>query len=254
MTEPSRSGAWRLKVVEVLPSTSDLCRDLAEAGEPDGLAVLARRQTAGRGSRGREWTSPPGNLSLSVLLRAREPARHAGQWALLAGVALAETVAHYLPVPHAIALKWPNDVLLDGRKLAGILVDSAADAEGQLRYVVIGIGVNLAVAPERPDRSTACLAELTAPPAPEDFAERLLGRITRWRGVRLVEGFGPVRTAWHARSQELGSHIAIKHGEGVVGGRYAGLGEDGSLLLQAGGRVRAFTTGEVLLPDAPPCC
>jgi BirA family biotin operon repressor/biotin-[acetyl-CoA-carboxylase] ligase len=279
-------GTWRLQIFEVLPSTSELCRTLADAGEPEGLAVLARRQTQGRGSRGRDWQSPSGNLSLSILLRPREAARDAAQWALLAGVALAETLGPYLmptgveivrtpsssakaedprlwcsgtkdmdgrpsPTirrqPPALRLKWPNDVLLDGRKLAGILIDSATDEQGGLRYVIIGIGANLAVAPDLPDRAAVSLSEFAMPPKPDAFAPALLERIAHWRQVRLLEGFSPVRAAWHDRAQEVGSHMTIKHDGQIFGGTYSGLGEDGSLLLQAGGRVRAFTTGEVLL-------
>ena len=238
---------WRLKVVEVVPSTSDLCRSLAEAGEPDGFAVVARRQTQGRGSRGRAWESPVGNLSLSVLLRSHEPARDAGQWALLAAVALAETTATYLPQPASLALKWPNDVLLGDRKLAGILIDSATDERGFLRYVIIGIGANLAVAPALTDRAATCLADMAPPPSPEAFAAVLLAQLAHWRGVRLLDGFAPIRAAWLLRAQKIGSQMSIKTGGQVLGGTYAGLGDDGSLLLQAGGRVRSFTTGEVLL-------
>jgi BirA family biotin operon repressor/biotin-[acetyl-CoA-carboxylase] ligase len=241
-----------LKIVEVLPSTSDLCRTLAEAGEPDGLAVLARRQTQGRGSRGRAWQSPVGNLSLSVLLRPKERARDAGQWALLAAVALAETIAGYLPDAGALSLKWPNDVLLGGRKLAGVLVDATLDEQGGLRTAIIGMGVNLAVAPDLPDRPTTCLAAFVAPPEPEAFAAILLERLAHWRLVRLTEGFAPVRAAWLRHAQAPGSPMSIKIGDEILGGVYAGLGEDGSLLLQAGGRVRAFSTGEVLLGQAPP--
>jgi BirA family biotin operon repressor/biotin-[acetyl-CoA-carboxylase] ligase len=244
---------WRLKIVEVLTSTSDLCRTLAEAGEPDGMAVLARRQTQGRGSRGRSWDAPVGNLFLSVLLRPRDAARDAAQWSLLAGVALADALAPYVPLAGAVRLKWPNDVLLDGRKLAGILVESATDSRGALRYIVIGMGVNLAGAPDLPDRRAACLAELGPPPAPDAFAAELLDRIGHWRRMRLVEGFAAIRSAWHARATALGDHMTLRHGGQVVGGLYAGLGEDGSLLLQTGGRVRAFTTGEVLFGQEPPC-
>jgi BirA family biotin operon repressor/biotin-[acetyl-CoA-carboxylase] ligase len=244
-------GDWRLKIFETLPSTSDLCRTLAEADEPEGLAVLSRRQSQGRGSRGRQWQSPAGNLSLSVLLRPREVARDAGQWALLTGVALAEALSAHLPAPASLTLKWPNDVLLGGRKLAGILIDSATDAQGGLRYIVIGIGANLAVAPDLGDRATACLAELGPPPSAETFAAALLDRIGAWRRVRLLEGFAPIRAAWHARAQAVGSQMSINSGGQVLGGAYAGLGEDGSLLLQAGGRVRSFSTGEVLLGGAP---
>jgi BirA family transcriptional regulator, biotin operon repressor / biotin---[acetyl-CoA-carboxylase] ligase len=129
-----RQDFWRLRVHEVLPSTSDLCRSLAADGEPAGLAVLARRQTRGRGSRGRDWESPPGNLFLSVLLRPAGRARDAAQWSLLAGVALGEAFAAYLPDASMLRLKWPNDVLVGGKKIAGILVDSSADAAGMVGW------------------------------------------------------------------------------------------------------------------------
>jgi BirA family biotin operon repressor/biotin-[acetyl-CoA-carboxylase] ligase len=230
----------------VLGSTADLCRRLAEAGEPEGYAVLAGRQTQGRGSRGREWSSPAGNLSLSVLLRPRERAAAAGQWSLLAGVALAEAFADVLPEPSGLSLKWPNDVLLDGRKLAGILIECAASGEA-LEWLTIGMGANLASAPDLADRIAACIADVTLPPSPAEFARAVLDRIDHWRRVRLLEGFAPIRAAWLGRAQPPGSEISLRVNGATLGGLFAGLGDDGSLLLQSNGRVRAFGTGEVLL-------
>jgi BirA family biotin operon repressor/biotin-[acetyl-CoA-carboxylase] ligase len=210
------------------------------------LAVLARRQTQGRGSRGRDWDSPSGNFFLSVLLRPGERARDAAQWSLLAGVALGEALAAYLPDPSALRLKWPNDVLLHGKKLAGILVDSSADAGGMVEWLVIGLGANLVVAPDVPGRDIACLADVVEPPPPEALAENLLARLEHWRGIRRDAGFAPVRAAWLARAPEPGSAITLRLGETMLGGGFAGLAEDGSLLLASAGRIRAFATGEVL--------
>lgn len=243
---PPRQDIWRLAIHEVLPSTSDLCRTLAAAGEPEGFAALARRQTAGRGSRGRDWQSPPGNLFLSALLRPREPARHAAQWSLLAGVALAEALSPRLPDPSALRLKWPNDLLLADAKLAGILVDSAAGADGGLDWLVIGVGANLAVAPEVPGRAVAALAEVAPAPPPEDVARDFLAALDVWRRRRLLDGFAPIRAAWLARAPEIGAPISLRIGAETLGGGFAGLGEDGSLLMQTGGRVHAFGAGEVL--------
>lgn len=241
-----RQDSWRLQVHDVLPSTSDFCRARAADGEPDGLAVLALRQTRARGSRGRDWTSPAGNLSLSVLLRPREQAREAGQWSLLAGVALADALAPVVPDPALLRLKWPNDVLLGGAKLAGILVDSAAAPDGALDWLVIGIGVNLAVAPDVPGRAVACVADVAAPPSPEAFAAVLLARLADWRGVRAREGFAAVRRAWLGRAAAPGSAVTLRLGERLIGGDFAGLADDGALLLNTEGRIRAFATGEVL--------
>ncbi|MCW3475209.1 biotin--[acetyl-CoA-carboxylase] ligase [Rhodovastum sp. RN2-1] len=241
------TGAWRLQVHDVLPSTSDLCRTLAEAGEPDGLAVLAHRQERGRGSHGRNWDSPAGNMYLSVLLRPPGRVREGGLWSLLAGLALAETVAPWLPDPAALTLKWPNDVLLGGRKLAGILLDSSADPQGALAWLVIGIGLNLAAAPQVPGRAVACIADVASAPRPEDAARALLARLDHWRRVHRQAGFAPVRAAWLARSLPVGAAMALRLGERDIGGSFAGLAEDGSLLLQTGGHVHAFAAGEVRL-------
>lgn len=246
----SRQRGWRLVIHDTLRSTSDYCRARALAGEPEGLAVLARRQTAGRGTNGRVWQSPLGNLHVSVLLRPVEPARTASQWSLLAGVALADALGRWLPQPRALTLKWPNDALLDGRKLAGILTESVTAPDGTLAFLIIGIGVNLAAAPALPDRPTAALADVTTPPVPEVFARALLDHLDRWRDVRARDGFAPVRAAWLARGPGEGAPVLLRLGAMTRSGAFAGLGADGSLLLAAEGRVQAFAAGEVLTPGA----
>lgn len=230
---------WRLRRFESLASTSDLCATLAVSGEPAGLAVLAARQTAGRGSRGRQWSTLPGNLALSVLLRPSGPAAWAGQWALLAAVALAETLER-CGAPE-LRLKWPNDVTLDGGKVAGILLDSAVEA-GQLEWLVIGFGANLAAAPELPG-----VAALPNRPPPDQVAETLLGRLDVWNQLVLRETFAVVRRAWLDRGPAPGAPLRLRLSAGDVAGTFAGLDDGGALLLQSGGRVRAFATGDVLL-------
>lgn len=239
-------AAWRLRRYEVLASTSDLCVSLAEAREPEGLAVLALRQTGARGTRGRGWVSPPGALALSVLLRPRGRTADAGQWALLAAVAFAEALARHAPSPEtggAIRLKWPNDLLLDGRKLGGILIEAASGEGGELAWLVIGFGANLGGAPELEEREAAGLGSAAGP---DEAAASLLERLEHWRRVRLLEGFAPVRRAWLDRAHPPGTHLRLRVGGQELGGAFAGLSDDGALLLQANGRVHAFHTGEVL--------
>lgn len=235
-------AGWRLRVEDSLASTSDLLLRLAAAGEPEGLAVLARRQTAGRGREGRGWSSPDGNLFVSVLLRPGGPAREAAGYALLGAVALAETLDAFLPDPAALRLKWPNDLLLGDAKIAGMLCESAADADGGLDFLVIGLGANLAVAPELPDRPTA---RLPVPAAPEAVAIRLLHRIEAWRGRLAVEGLAPLVAAWMARGPEMGARLTLRAGAAVTAGLYLGLDADGALLLEVDGRVRRCVAGEI---------
>jgi BirA family biotin operon repressor/biotin-[acetyl-CoA-carboxylase] ligase len=237
---------FRLELHEALPSTQSLVTRRAAEGEPGGLAVLARRQTAGRGTQGRAWAGASGNLHLSVLLRPAESLRLAPQWSLLAAVALADAIAPLLPDPALLTLKWPNDLLLGGAKAAGILTECDGDGAGGLAWVAFGIGVNLAEAPEVPGRRTASLAGLgIAAPTPEHFAAALLGAIGDRRAQRVASGFGPIRDAWLARGPRPGAPLAIRRQHVEIAGRFAGLAEDGRLLLDTGGRVEAFASGEV---------
>lgn len=238
-------AGWRLRVEASLPSTSDLLLRLAAAGEPEGLAVLARRQTAGRGRDGRSWQSPEGNLYLSLLLRPDAPARDAPAWALLAAVALAEALAPSLPDPAALRLKWPNDLLLGGAKLAGVLCESAAGPDGRIEWLVMGLGANLAVAPDVPGRPTACMAAVAPPPAPEAVAVRVLRTVAAWRARLAAEGPGPVVAAWTARGPDPGGRLTLRLGTGETTGVYRGLDRDGALLLETEGRVRRFASGEI---------
>ncbi|MEO3471591.1 biotin--[acetyl-CoA-carboxylase] ligase [Roseomonas sp. CAU 1739] len=239
-------AGFRLEVHEALSSTSDEVIRLAEAGGPDGIAILARQQTAGRGTKGRAWQGPSGNLHLSVLLRPDEPMRLAPQWSFLAAVALADALLPFLPAPSLLTLKWPNDLMLGGAKAAGILAETGTDGAGNLAWVCLGIGVNLAQAPEVPGRTTASLAGLgIVPPAPEAFAADLLTALDRRRAERRVDGFGPILAAWLARGPVAGAPLAIRRQGAEIAGRFAGLAEDGRLLLDTGGRVEAFASGEV---------
>jgi BirA family transcriptional regulator, biotin operon repressor / biotin---[acetyl-CoA-carboxylase] ligase len=238
-------SGWRLEIHPELPSTSNHLIALARDGAPDGLAVLALRQTAGRGRDGRTWSDAPGNLALSVLIRPRHPAREAPQWSLLGGVALAEAARAIDPEPDALRLRWPNDLLRRGAKCAGLLAESALSPDGGLAWLVLGFGVNLAHAPAVPGRATARLGR---PEPPEAFAARLLDRVGAWRRVRDSEGFGPIRDAWAALGPVRGERIAARWGQGTAEGGFAGLSGDGSLLLQTGQGVLRIAAGEVMDP------
>jgi BirA family biotin operon repressor/biotin-[acetyl-CoA-carboxylase] ligase len=230
--------SWRLRRYATLPSTSDLCVQLARDGETDGLAVLADRQTAGRGSRGRSWASPPGALCLSALVRPRDPAAASGHWALLSALALYDALSPHAP-PDALSLKWPNDVLIGGRKLGGILLDAASGAAG-LDWLVIGFGANLAGAPEG-------AGALGGAPEPGLVAASVLAALDRWRQARLDEGWAAIRAAWLARAHPAGTPLRVRSGGLDASGAFGGLAENGALLLHADGGIRAFPTGDVLL-------
>jgi len=232
--------AWRLGVFEELGSTSDFCVARAKAGEPEGLAVLASRQSAGRGSRGRSWQAPLGNLNLSVLLRPARPAAEAGMFSLLAGIAVTEALEGFFSPP--AMLKWPNDILLGGAKLAGILID-AAPVNQKLDWLVIGIGMNLRSAPEIPGRITTSLAAHGVDLAPAEAARAILARLSPW----LEADAAAIRAAWLARAHPIGTALQIQTARDTRSGSFAGLSVAGELLLQTETRIEPISTGDVLL-------
>jgi len=231
---------WRLEVFEELASTSTECAERARAGEAAGLAVLALRQNTGRGSRGRVWQAPEGNLNLSVLLRPQRPAAEAGMFALLAGIAVAEALKTLTPL--TAMLKWPNDVLLGQAKLAGILIDAAPAGTG-LDWLVIGIGINLRDAPKIEGRWTTALGEHGVELAPEATAHAVLERLEHWQDAPSEA----IRAAWLSYAHAVGTKIEVQAGVKLLQGSFAGLTPAGELLLQTENRIEAISTGEVLL-------
>jgi BirA family biotin operon repressor/biotin-[acetyl-CoA-carboxylase] ligase len=232
--------AWRLEVFDELGSTSDLCTGRARAGEAEGLAVMALKQTAGRGSRGRSWQAPVGNLNFSVLIRPSLPAALAGIFSLSAGLAVVEALEQFFAPP--TILKWPNDVLIADAKLAGILIDAAPVGQ-HLDWLVIGIGVNLRNAPEIPGRSTTSLAAHHVDLGPHDAAAAILARLSSWQDADPFD----IRSAWLARAHPIGTALEIRGAHQTHIGTFAGLSPAGELLLQTKNRIEPISTGDVML-------
>ncbi|TCH97001.1 biotin--[acetyl-CoA-carboxylase] ligase [Roseococcus sp. SYP-B2431] len=235
------AAGWRLRIHDSLPSTQTLAIELAEQGEAGGLAILARRQTQGRGREGRSWQSQAGNLHLSVLLRPSGPAREIAGQALLAAVALHEAALHHAP-GRPLRLKWPNDLMEEGAKLAGILAEASLDPAGNIVHLVLGFGVNLAHAPAVEGRATACLG----PIPPEDFARTLVDRLAHWQEIRAGQGFAPIRAAWEERGPPRGTVLTLRQGDNPTTGRYEGLAGDGGLRLATADGPLVFHAGEVI--------
>jgi len=226
-----------------LDSTNSEARRLAEKGEQGPLWILAARQTGGRGRRGRVWHSGEGNLAATLLLRPKTSPAVIGQLSFVAALAAAQMAQHYAPaIP--IQVKWPNDVLADGSKLAGILLESGEDAQD--RWLAIGIGVNLASFPPDTEFPATSLAQLgIAAPAAEEALTVLAARFAHWYDVWMSEGFETVRAAWLARAGGLGKSIRARLPDAVHEGVFEGVDAQGALLLNQQGQVRAIAAGEV---------
>ena len=233
MTEAAPPG-WRWQTHETLASTQDEAIAAARAGDPGRLAILAVFQTAGRGRGGRTWVASEGNLNLSVLLRPANPVPAPGRWALMAGIALHDALSAHTS---GLTLKWPNDVLLHGAKLAGILIDSDVVA-GAVAWIVIGMGANLRTAPSLPDREAAHLP----PPAPP--AQEVAGAVLRELDALLDASDAALRDAWLDRAHALGTMIEVQLPHRRLTGAFAGLTEAGELLLA--GHTMPIRSGEVV--------
>nr|WP_220790120.1 biotin--[acetyl-CoA-carboxylase] ligase [Gluconacetobacter tumulisoli] len=243
-----------MEIYDELGSTSDLCLERAQAGAAARLGVMARRQVRGRGSRGRDWQDPGGNLAFSVLLRPDGAGGWpAGLWPFIAGLAFYDALAPWISDPASLRLKWPNDLLLDGRKAAGILIESGGEAD---RWLVIGFGANLRAAPPIPGRDLACVAEYGPPPVPEIVAQGICDGLDRWMAVCGRGGFAPVRQAWLEHAHPPGTRLVVRGESGQVEGSFEGLDAQGLLLLRCADGTRRISAGEILLLDrgamAPP--
>jgi BirA family transcriptional regulator, biotin operon repressor / biotin---[acetyl-CoA-carboxylase] ligase len=215
---------------------------LAAQGVTEGAWLRAEQQTGGRGRMGRGWASPPGNLYASTIVRLQPHDPAAPTLALVAAVALVDVVRAYAPCV-AVVIKWPNDLLIGGAKLAGILLERAGDA------VVVGIGVNLSHHPEGLDRPSTDLAAQGHQVDPAAFTQDLAAGFARWVARWRSEGIAPVRVAWLSAAHPLDTALVANLGDGdTVEGLFDGLTEDGALRLRlADGAVRVIHAGDVFL-------
>lgn len=236
---------WRLECYDELTSTSDVCLERARAGELTGLALLALRQTKGRGSRGRNWVDAGQSLALSMLLDGEQMGQDAlGGWPFVASLAFFDGLAAAMPAArHHLQIKWPNDILLDGQKLGGILIEREGDR------LVIGMGANLANAPNADaiGRQAANLARYGEAPQPRAVAEAILAQMTHWLTVWREQGFSILCTEWLKRAHPVGTPLVVSGGTTYEKGRFAGLAADGRLLLETENGMKTIATGDILL-------
>jgi BirA family biotin operon repressor/biotin-[acetyl-CoA-carboxylase] ligase len=262
----SPSGNDGLIILDEVDSTQDEARRRLAAGAPSPVWVLAGRQRGGRGRKGRQWVSPPGNLHLSVALELAAPAGDLAQLSFIAAISAhkalcALAMRHGQPALQGLlALKWPNDLLLAERKLGGILLESESAATapgeaaqgGQARHlVVIGWGINLASAPpdEKVRWPAVALEEAGLTVSPLEAAGLVRDYFRRWLSRWRAEGFAPVRAAWERRAWGLNREVAVRAGAAVHRGRLRGLAEDGALVLESRRGARLNIHAGEILPE-----
>lgn len=239
----AQAAGVRLVVHDVVGSTNEEALTLARGGERGPLWVVARQQTAGRGRHGRSWVSEPGNLYASLVLADPAPPAHRPELSFVAALALHDAVAGRIPgLSSRLALKWPNDLLIDRHKCAGILI------EGERDSVVVGIGVNCVAHPANTSFPATDLAAAGVRASAElvfaALSGAMVGRLKQWeRGG----GFAAIRADWLARAAGLGKPIKVALADGEVAGDFQGIDEAGRLVIRlADGAQRTVAAGDVL--------
>lgn len=246
---PKLPSRYRLVRMETVDSTNAEARRRAKAGEPGPLWIWSARQSQGRGRGGREWISQHGNLFASLLIGVNCPIRVASQLALVAGIVTYDTIAKLIAYEgrSELLLKWPNDVLLAGEKLAGMLLENVGSPMENRSVVVIGTGINLANHPEELPQPAISLGAYGMTVAPADALEVLAATTHEWL-ARWAEGtsFPSIRRAWLDRAGPTGRPLRVKINDEETEGVYAGLDSDGALrLLTADGLEHRIAAGDV---------
>jgi BirA family transcriptional regulator, biotin operon repressor / biotin---[acetyl-CoA-carboxylase] ligase len=237
---------YRLIRYETVGSTNEEAKLLARDGAAVGTLVWAFEQTAGRGRRGHAWVSPQGNLYVSLILRPGCAAGRAAQLGFVAALAVGCTLGVVSSGLAGLSYKWPNDVLVNGCKIAGILLESEL-GEGEIpAFVILGVGINLASSPRGTEFPATSIAEqglrsLSPADALEEFARNFHAWERRWR----EDGFAPVRKAWLARAMSLGQPIRVQLETTTLYGRFLDIDQQGALLLESAGQLRPISAGEI---------
>jgi BirA family biotin operon repressor/biotin-[acetyl-CoA-carboxylase] ligase len=228
-----------------IDSTNAEARRRAEVGETGPLWITAARQSAGRGRRGRNWSTETGNLAATLLETTDLPPVEAAQISFIAALAVCDLARRYVAASR-VSLKWPNDLMIDGKKAAGILVESGQRPDERL-WLAVGIGVNLVHSPELPDRPTISFAGAgAAAPTPRDALDQLAQAFAGWMGVWRMRGFTAIAEAWTVRAHGLGQPCVARPGSEVLHGIAEGLDIDGALRLRLeDGGIRRITAGDV---------
>jgi len=248
MPEIVLPDCFRLATLDSVDSTNEEIKRRAELGAVDGSVVWAREQTSGRGRRGREWTSPRGNLYCSLLLRPSYPASKAMHLGFVTAAAVAEVVTETLPSNARVTCKWPNDVLVNGRKVAGILIESSSAGGTALDWLAIGVGVNVVSHPRQAESrypATSLVAEGAREVSLPKLLERYCACLQRWITTWHEHGFAPIRQAWLQRAHGLHEPILVRLENDTFEGVFANLDENGALVLEQNGIDRLVMVGDV---------
>jgi BirA family biotin operon repressor/biotin-[acetyl-CoA-carboxylase] ligase len=241
--------AFRIEEVAEIDSTNEGLRQRAAAGAAEGLVLRADTQTAGRGRRGRGWNSPPGNLYVSLLVRPDCAPVVGATLGFVAAIALGAVLRDLTPAP--VLHKWPNDVLVGGGKITGMLLEAGTRSDGRLDWLVLGLGVNIVSHPEGGIHpATDLVASGGQAITPQDLLQRFLTGFGPAYDTWNRSGFGTLRAAWLAHAAGIGDAVVARLEREEISGRFADLDPDGTLVMALdGGGQRRIAAGDVFFPN-----
>jgi BirA family biotin operon repressor/biotin-[acetyl-CoA-carboxylase] ligase len=245
LTGPKLPFEITLLAFDTIGSTNDEAKRMAADSADDLTLLWSKEQTTGRGRRERDWVSKPGNLYSTFILRPDKSAQELAQASFISPLAVAEMVLAFDDTAD-VRFKWPNDVLLNGKKIAGILLEAGPITQNQSDWIVAGCGVNLALHPADTRYPAGSIAEelgqeVEVEAALTTYAEAFL----KWYQIWLSAGFDQLKAAWLKRAHGLGDPLQIDTGAEVVAGGFAGLGDTGELLLKVKDDIRSISAGDV---------
>ncbi len=257
LSSDAESAGYRLVSLEATDSTNDDCLQAARAGDPGQLWITAAEQRAGRGRHGRQWSSPQGNLYASLLLIDPCEVQFAPQLGFVAGLALHEAVEAVIGLgAPRLSLKWPNDLLLDGAKLSGLLLEGHRLDAGQRLAIIIGFGVNVAFAPTGTPYPAAALQTLKPGLTREDMLRALSSSFARtfsaWRNAARLnpsDPFGGIRRLWLERAAGIGQEVTLRLPSGEKKGIFEGLDRFGRLQLKSSSGAELIDAGDLYFPN-----
>lgn len=242
---------YHLLTYEEIDSTNDEARRLAEGGAAHGAFIWAHRQTNGKGRRGREWISHDGNLFVSILLEPDCQVSRIPQLSFVASLAIADSISPLLVDDSQLECKWPNDLLLDRKKLAGLLLESFETIEdvGTKRWAVIGVGMNIESCPDDTDIPATYLKEAGVElVSAKIILSRFIHHFMEWYGVWQQKGFPTIRAAWCERCAGIGEEIKVQLPDETIHGLFEELDAKGNLVLKmANGDQRLISAGDIYL-------
>lgn len=244
---------YHLLTYDVLDSTNSEARRLAGGGASHGAVIWARKQTSGRGRMGREWVSADGNLFTTILLSPRVSLQQCAQLSFVAALAVADTLDAIVPDAELVRCKWPNDVLVSGKKIAGVLLESFTTKEliSERQWIAVGIGINVDSYPEHVLFPATSLREvgvelISAKIVLSRLVHNFIARYDKWE----ASGFAPLRKAWQKKAYYINQPVEVIVGEDRLQGAFMGIDDEGQLLIKNGGKkAQAILAGDVFYPE-----